>query len=93
MLRHAARLALAGIAIGAIAAAGLSPLLDRLLFQTTPFDAALYVEVAVETPVRLSRKQKDLLRTFEREAEEGMQPESEGFFAKVKEFWSRAEEA
>ena len=53
----------------------------------------LYVEIAVETPVRLSRKQKDLLRTFEKEVEEGMHPESEGFFAKVKEFWSRAEEA
>jgi molecular chaperone DnaJ len=46
----------------------------------------LYVEIAVETPVRLTRKQKDLLRTFEKEGEEGMHPESEGFFAKVKEF-------
>jgi molecular chaperone DnaJ len=53
----------------------------------------LYVEIAVETPVRLSRKQKELLRAFEKEAEIGMQPESEGFFAKVKEFWGRAEEA
>jgi molecular chaperone DnaJ len=46
----------------------------------------LYVEIAVETPVRLTRKQKELLRTFEKEGEEGMHPESEGFFAKVKEF-------
>jgi len=46
----------------------------------------LYVEIAVETPVHLTRKQKDLLRAFEKEGEEGMHPESEGFFAKVKEF-------
>ncbi len=53
----------------------------------------LYVEIAVETPVRLTRKQKDLLRTFEKESEEGMHPESEGFFAKVKEFLGGASEA
>ncbi|MGH6877568.1 MAG: molecular chaperone DnaJ [Rhizomicrobium sp.] len=53
----------------------------------------LYVEIAVETPVKLSRRQKELLRAFETESEEGMHPESEGFFAKVKEFWGRAEDA
>ena len=53
----------------------------------------LYVEIAVETPVRLSRKQKELLRNFEQEGSAGTHPQSEGFFAKVKEFWSRAEEA
>ncbi|HEX4160039.1 MAG TPA: molecular chaperone DnaJ [Rhizomicrobium sp.] len=46
----------------------------------------LYVEIAVETPVRLTRKQKELLRAFEKENEDGMHPESEGFFARVKEF-------
>jgi molecular chaperone DnaJ len=53
----------------------------------------LYVEIAVETPVRLTRKQKELLRTFEKEGEEGMHPESEGFFARVKEFLGGASEA
>jgi molecular chaperone DnaJ len=53
----------------------------------------LYVEIAVETPVKLTRKQKEILRSFEKEAEAGMHPETEGFFARVKEFWSRAEEA
>ncbi|HEY1837625.1 MAG TPA: molecular chaperone DnaJ [Rhizomicrobium sp.] len=47
----------------------------------------LYVELMVETPVKLTRKQKDLLRQFELEAQPGAQPESEGFFAKVKDFW------
>jgi molecular chaperone DnaJ len=53
----------------------------------------LYVEIAVETPVKLTRKQKDMLRAFEKEGEAGMHPESEGFFAKVKEFWGGGGEA
>ena len=47
----------------------------------------LYVEIMVETPVKLTKKQKDLLRQFELEAQPGAQPESEGFFSKVKDFW------
>ena len=47
----------------------------------------LYVELMVETPVKLSKKQKELLKQFEEESAPGSQPESEGFFAKVKEFW------
>jgi molecular chaperone DnaJ len=53
----------------------------------------LYVEVVVETPVKLSRKQKELLRAFETGCEPGCQPESEGFLAKLKEFWSGSTEA
>src|SRR5580692_1127757 len=51
----------------------------------------LYVEVAVETPVKLSKKQKELLRASEKENTEGTHPESEGFFAKVREFWNGGE--
>jgi molecular chaperone DnaJ len=47
----------------------------------------LYVEIAVETPVKLTRRQKELLREFEGEAKAGCHPESEGFMAKLKEFW------
>ena len=47
----------------------------------------LYIEVAVETPVKLSKKQKEMLRAFEKEAETGCHPETEGFFKRVKEFW------
>ena len=47
----------------------------------------LYIEVAVETPVKLSKKQKEMLRSFEKENEAGSHPETEGFFARVKEFW------
>ncbi len=53
----------------------------------------LYVEVVAETPVKLSKKQKDLLRAFENGCEPGCQPESEGFLARLKEFWSGAASA
>ena len=51
----------------------------------------LYVEVTVETPVKLSKKQKELLRAFEAESGAGTHPESEGFFAKVRDFLSGSE--
>jgi molecular chaperone DnaJ len=50
----------------------------------------LYVELAVETPVRLNRRQKDLLREFETESQSGTHPEAEGFLARLKEFWNSA---
>jgi molecular chaperone DnaJ len=46
----------------------------------------MYIQVAVETPVNLTRKQRDLLREFEKESRDNS-PESEGFFAKAKAFW------
>ncbi len=48
----------------------------------------MYVEARIETPVNLSRKQRELLQEFETAgAGRSFSPESEGFFAKVKEFW------
>ena len=49
----------------------------------------MYVQVMVETPQNLSRRQRELLEEFEAEADKDgrSSPESEGFFAKVKEFW------
>jgi molecular chaperone DnaJ len=49
----------------------------------------LYIEVAVETPVNLSKKQQELLREFEKTDGSGKShsPQSEGFFSKVKELW------
>lgn len=47
----------------------------------------LYVELSVETPVKLSKKQKEILREFEKTCEPGCQPESEGFLSKLKDFW------
>jgi molecular chaperone DnaJ len=50
------------------------------------------VEVSVETPAKLTKKQKEMLRAFDKENEEGTHPETEGFFARVKEFWGRSAE-
>ena len=51
----------------------------------------MYVQVTVETPVNLTPRQKELLREFEREAENNS-PESEGFFARAKKFWESLSE-
>jgi molecular chaperone DnaJ len=47
----------------------------------------LYIQTVIETPVNLSRRQKELLEEFERASDEATNPESSGFFAKVKELW------
>ncbi len=46
----------------------------------------MFIELAVETPVNLTGKQKELLREFEKLSEDNS-PESENFFSKVKHFW------
>ncbi len=49
----------------------------------------MYIQVAVETPQNLTKRQRELLEEFEREAGNTASgsPEHEGFFAKVKEFF------
>ena len=48
----------------------------------------MFVEAHVETPMNLTKRQQELLRDFEREAEgKETSPQSEGFFAKVRELW------
>ncbi|MEI4471961.1 molecular chaperone DnaJ [Frigidibacter sp. MR17.24] len=46
----------------------------------------MMIELAVETPVNLTSRQKDLLREFDRLSEDN-NPESSTFFSKVKNFW------
>jgi molecular chaperone DnaJ len=46
----------------------------------------MYVQVTVETPQNLTKRQRELLAEFEKMSSEATQPESEGFFSKVKEF-------
>ena len=55
----------------------------------SPARGDMFVEAVVETPVKLSRKQEELLRQFEAVGGGGNDnsPESAGFFAKVKELW------
>ncbi len=47
----------------------------------------MFIQVNVETPVNLTKKQKELLREFEKSGSH-TSPESEGFFGKVREFWA-----
>ena len=54
---------------------------DRVVFSKPP------LELAVETPVNLSSRQKELLREFEELSEEN-NPESTSFFSSVKSFWA-----
>ncbi len=47
----------------------------------------VYVQVVVETPQNLTKKQKELLAEFERLSSTDTQPEATGFFGKVKDFF------
>lgn len=48
----------------------------------------LYVDIFVETPVNLSKKQEDLLRELEKTLKNDKNsPESEGFFDAARKFW------
>ena len=47
----------------------------------------LYIQVVVETPQNLTRRQKELLTEFEQESSRDTHPESAGFFARVREFF------
>ncbi len=46
----------------------------------------MFIEMAVETPVNLTAKQKELLKEFE-ELSEDNNPETNSFFSSVKTFW------
>jgi molecular chaperone DnaJ len=47
----------------------------------------MYVQVAVETPQNLTKRQQELLAEFEKLSSGATQPEAEGFFTKVKDFF------
>jgi molecular chaperone DnaJ len=47
----------------------------------------LYIQVVVETPQNLTRRQRELLQEFETESSRETHPESAGFFSRVREFF------
>ena len=54
----------------------------------SPARGDMFIEAIVETPVNLTKRQQELLREFEKAGDNaGTHPESEGFFARVKEFF------
>src|SRR5262245_18373162 len=50
----------------------------------------MYVQVVVETPQKLTKRQRELLSEFERLSSQDTQPEAAGFFGKVKELLGRS---
>jgi molecular chaperone DnaJ len=55
----------------------------------SPLTGDLYVQVEIETPQNLTRKQKELLKEFEKASTESTNPGLSGFARRVKEFWDR----
>lgn len=47
----------------------------------------LYIQVVVETPQKLSKRQRELLMEFDQECSKENHPESSGFFSRVREFF------
>ncbi|MDH7796609.1 MULTISPECIES: molecular chaperone DnaJ [unclassified Beijerinckia] len=47
----------------------------------------LYIQVVVETPQSLTRRQRELLMEFENESSSKTNPEAAGFFARMKDFF------
>ena len=47
----------------------------------------MYIQVEVETPKNLTRRQRELLEEFEKESNRETSPHSSGFFARMKEFF------
>jgi molecular chaperone DnaJ len=47
----------------------------------------LYIQVAVETPQNLSRRQRELLEEFEKLSSQENSPQSSGFFSRMKDFF------
>jgi len=45
----------------------------------------MYVQVLVETPQKLTKRQRELLNEFEKLSSKDTQPEAAGFFGKVRE--------
>ena len=47
----------------------------------------MIVELFVETPRRLTERQKEILQEFCELSGDGCNPDSDGFFKKVRRFW------
>ncbi|SNZ19930.1 molecular chaperone DnaJ [Cohaesibacter gelatinilyticus] len=49
----------------------------------------MYIQVDVETPRKLTKRQKELISEFEQISHEDNHPDSSGFFARVKDFFEK----
>jgi molecular chaperone DnaJ len=53
----------------------------------SPARGSLFIQVEVETPKKLTPRQRELLKEFEEESNRDTNPESSGFFARVRDFF------
>jgi molecular chaperone DnaJ len=51
------------------------------------FTGDMIIETQVETPMNLTKRQRELMEEFAAESGDNVSPRSEGFFSKVKELW------
>ncbi|WP_417449127.1 molecular chaperone DnaJ [Kordiimonas sp.] len=51
------------------------------------FTGDMIIETLVETPMNLTKRQRELMEEFAEESGDDVSPRSEGFFSKVKELW------
>ena len=47
----------------------------------------LYIQIQIETPQKLTKRQRELLQEFDQISSKENNPESAGFFARMKEFF------
>lgn len=47
----------------------------------------MYIQIEVETPTNLSKRQRELLQEFEKESSADNNPQSHGFFARMRDFF------
>ncbi|RCS25089.1 molecular chaperone DnaJ [Phyllobacterium salinisoli] len=52
-----------------------------------PVMGDLYIQIAIETPQNLTRRQRELLEEFEKISSKDNSPQSSGFFSRMKEFF------
>jgi len=58
------------------------------VFRRSGSRGDMYVEVNVETPMNLTKRQQELLKEFESDSkQESTSPQSAGFFTKMRDFW------
>jgi len=58
------------------------------IFRRSGARGDMYVEALVETPMNLTKRQQELLREFDSNSkQESTNPQSAGFFAKMRDFW------
>lgn len=56
------------------------------------FYGDMYIHTRVETPVKLTKEQKDMLRKFDESSSKNSNPQTESFFKKAKDIWDGLKE-